>query len=74
MQVLDQAMTTTLDRLRSHFPTPEKVKISARSTLIVEGSVVIESLNLDGALVLTADPSSSISACYVISSIHSLDV
>lgn len=35
------------------FPTPEKVKISARSTLIVRGNgAVIESLDLDGALVV----------------------
>ena len=35
------------------FPTPEKVKISGRSTLIVRGQgVVIESLDLDGALVI----------------------
>ena len=34
------------------FPTPEKVKISAKSSLVVSGpgSVVIESLDLDGAL------------------------
>jgi UDP-sugar pyrophosphorylase len=35
------------------FPSPDKVKISARSTLIVSGSdVTIEQLDLDGALVI----------------------
>jgi UDP-sugar pyrophosphorylase len=37
----------------SKFPSPENIKISARSTLIVKGSgVVIKSLDLDGALVI----------------------
>ena len=33
------------------FPYPNRIKISARSTLIIEGDVVIEALELDGALV-----------------------
>jgi UDP-sugar pyrophosphorylase len=38
------------------FPYPEKVKISARSTLVVRGSgVVIESLDLDGALIIDVE-------------------
>ena len=38
------------------FPTPEKVKISSSSTLIVRGpGVIIESLDLDGALILDVD-------------------
>jgi UDP-sugar pyrophosphorylase len=38
------------------FPYPEKVKISARSTLVVRGpGVTIESLDLDGALVIDID-------------------
>lgn len=38
------------------FPSPEKVKISARSTLVVRGpGVTIESLELDGALVIDCD-------------------
>jgi UDP-sugar pyrophosphorylase len=38
------------------FPTPDKVKISARSTLIVRGpGVIIESLELDGALIIDVD-------------------
>lgn len=36
---------------KTAFPSPEKVNISANSSLVVKGSgVVIESLNLDGAL------------------------
>lgn len=38
------------------FPTPEKVNISANSSLVVKGSgVVIESLDLDGALVIECE-------------------
>ena len=38
------------------FPYPSQIKISARSSLVVEGSaVVIESLTLDGALVIKSE-------------------
>jgi UDP-sugar pyrophosphorylase len=38
------------------FPSPEKVKISARSTLVLRGpGIIIESLELDGALVIDVD-------------------
>lgn len=36
------------------FPQPSRVSISARSTLVVKGNVVIKSLKLDGALVIDA--------------------
>lgn len=36
------------------FPNPSAVKISARSTLVIKGNVVIKSLVLDGALVIDA--------------------
>jgi len=43
--------------LRTKFPFPKRVTITSRSTLVVEGSgVVIESLKLDGCLVVKADP------------------
>ena len=43
------------------FPCPEKVTISSRSTLVVGGSgVVIESLDLDGTLVVDADPGETV--------------
>ena len=38
------------------FPTPDKVKISSRSTLIVRGpGVIIESLDLDGTLIIDVE-------------------
>jgi UDP-sugar pyrophosphorylase len=38
------------------FPTPDKVKISSRSTLIVRGpGVIVESLDLDGALIIDVE-------------------
>jgi UDP-sugar pyrophosphorylase len=40
---------------KSKFPTPSAVRISSRSTLVIDGSdVTIESLDLDGALVIRA--------------------
>lgn len=42
--------------LNIKFPTPDKVKISSRSTLVVRGpGVTIESLDLDGCLVIDVD-------------------
>lgn len=42
--------------LNIKFPTPEKVKISARSTLVIRGpGVTIESLDLDGCLIIDVD-------------------
>jgi len=40
---------------KSRFPEPSKIKISGRSSLVVEGNVVIESLDLDGALVIECE-------------------
>ena len=43
--------------LKVKIPFPEKVSITSRSTLVVKGAgVVIESLELDGCLVVEADP------------------
>ena len=51
--VLDPRFSTCPGDLQKRFPHPEKVKISKRSTLIVRGEdVVIESLELDGALII----------------------
>ena len=44
--------------VRARFPTPKDVSISSRSTLVIEGDVVVHSLHLDGALKLTAAPGS----------------
>jgi UDP-sugar pyrophosphorylase len=42
--------------LKSLFPSPDKIKISARSTLVVTGQgVTIDSLELDGALVINGE-------------------
>lgn len=52
--VLDAQCATsgTLEALAHVFPTPERVDIDQRSTLIVHGRVVIESLQLRGALTI----------------------
>ncbi|KPI89063.1 UDP-sugar pyrophosphorylase (USP) [Leptomonas seymouri] len=52
--VADAACTLsgTLTALSNVFPTPQSVRIDQRSTLIVKGRVVIESLNLQGALTI----------------------
>lgn len=51
--VLKPSFVAAPAEYRVKFPTPEKVKISARSTLIVSGAgVTIEQLDLDGALVI----------------------
>ena len=43
------------------FPSPSSIVISGRSSLVItgEGDVVVESLNLDGALVIVAGPKGS---------------
>ena len=47
--------------LRVKIPNPKKVSITSRSTLVVKGSgVVIESLELDGCLVVEADPGETV--------------
>ena len=38
------------------FPYPNRIKISARSTLVVQGDVILEALELDGALTVKAMP------------------
>ena len=51
--VLKPSVAVSPYECKQHFPSPSDVKISSRSTLIVKGSgVVIESLDLDGALVI----------------------
>lgn len=45
---------------KKQFPCPSKIKISSRSSLVVEGcGVVIESLDLDGALVIKCEEGAS---------------
>jgi UDP-sugar pyrophosphorylase len=51
--VLEPSFVTFPGDYKFKFPSPQQVKISARSTLIVRGpDVVIESLDLDGALII----------------------
>jgi UDP-sugar pyrophosphorylase len=43
------------------FPNPSQVKISSRSSLVVEGEgIVIQSLDLDGALIIRAEPGANV--------------
>jgi len=52
---------TCLTELRKKFPNPEKVHISARSTLIIRGdNVVVESLDLDGCMLIDCDETKSV--------------
>ena len=51
--VLDPSFAPCLTLLKAKLPSPQKVSISAGSTLVVSGeAIVIEQLTLDGALVL----------------------
>jgi len=53
MLVFDPSFVSCFSEVRKRFPTPENIKISERSTLIVKGSnIIIESLDLDGGLYL----------------------
>jgi UDP-sugar pyrophosphorylase len=56
--VLHPSFAIYASELTSRFPTPERVSISSRSSLVVSGNVIIESLSLDGALLLEAGPGS----------------
>ena len=54
--VLKPDFVCCLGEYRIKFPSPEKVKISSRSTLVVRGpGVTIESLDLDGTLIIDVD-------------------
>lgn len=52
--------------LAAVFPQPARVKISPESTLIVEGSVIIESLDLHGALRIIGPPRGSLTGPIVV--------
>lgn len=53
--VLKPDFATCRTELLTRFPDPTAVRISKRSTLIVRGNVTIESLDLDGTLVIDVD-------------------
>ena len=40
---------------KRRFPDPSKIKISGRSSLVISGNVIIESMDLDGALVVVCE-------------------
>ena len=49
--VFAPSFAPSLSQLRRRFPVPSAVRLTARSTLLVDGShVTIDSLDLDGAL------------------------
>jgi len=54
--VLHPSTAVTPGDLAARFPNPSAVTVSASSTLVVRGDVVVEGLDLDGYLRLTARP------------------
>jgi UDP-sugar pyrophosphorylase len=51
--VLYPSFAPTYSLLKKHFPSPENVKISSRSTVVIEGgNITIESLDVDGAVTI----------------------
>jgi len=46
--------------MATHFPSPASVSITPRSTLVLEGNVVVETLELDGCLVVKAAPGATV--------------
>ena len=58
--VLKPSFTICPTEYKEKFPQPSKIKISGRSSLVVSGSgVIIESLDLDGALVIECEDGAS---------------
>uniref|UniRef100_A0A7S1BAW7 UTP-monosaccharide-1-phosphate uridylyltransferase n=1 Tax=Corethron hystrix TaxID=216773 RepID=A0A7S1BAW7_9STRA len=56
--VLRPGLVSSIADYQRVFPNPSRIKISARSTLVVNGpGVIIEGLDLDGALVVDGSPS-----------------
>ena len=57
--VIHPSFATCLEDLRLKFPEPTRVKISARSTLVLKGAnVKIRVLDLDGSLIIDASDGS----------------
>eukprot|EP01041_Mallomonas_annulata_P000755 gene755-1440_t len=56
--VFDPSFAVFPGEIASRFPSPTLVSISAKSTLVISGDVIIHSLNLDGSLRLEAAPGS----------------
>jgi len=64
--VLAPSFGTTVAEIRSRFPTPHLVHISDRSSLVLEGDLIIHQLELDGHLAIRALPGARV----VIKSLH----
>ncbi|CAK9030141.1 UDP-sugar pyrophosphorylase (UDP-galactose/glucose pyrophosphorylase) (UGGPase) [Durusdinium trenchii] len=58
--VLTPAFGVTVKEIRDRFPSPDKVSISERSSLVLDGDIVVESLDLDGDLRITAAPGAKV--------------
>eukprot|EP00500_Bicosoecida_sp_ms1_P004104 CAMPEP_0203808568 /NCGR_PEP_ID=MMETSP0115-20131106/1694_1 /ASSEMBLY_ACC=CAM_ASM_000227 /TAXON_ID=33651 /ORGANISM="Bicosoecid sp, Strain ms1" /LENGTH=621 /DNA_ID=CAMNT_0050717259 /DNA_START=128 /DNA_END=1993 /DNA_ORIENTATION=+ len=55
--VIDPALEPSRAALAARFPSPSKVRVSQRSTLVLRGDdIVVEELDLDGALEIRAAP------------------
>ncbi len=54
--VLQPSFACTFQQLKRHFPTPKRVSVSQRSTLVITGpgSITVKQLQLDGALRISA--------------------
>jgi len=50
----------TLDELRRRTPGGDQVKVSSRSSLVLDGDVILHSLSLDGALSVRAVPGATV--------------
>jgi len=60
MVCLHPSFACTLEDLKKRFPEPKAVSISSRSTLVLNGDITIKRLELDGALIVTANPGASV--------------
>ncbi|KAJ1410383.1 udp-n-acetylglucosamine diphosphorylase, partial [Ochromonadaceae sp. CCMP2298] len=58
--VLHPGFAMYAHEIEEKFPNPERVVLTANSTLVVEGGVVVQSLYLDGSLKVTAAHGSAI--------------
>jgi len=58
--VLMPSFGTTVAELRSRFPSPASVNISDKSSLILDGDISIEQLELNGSLSIRAAPGSKV--------------
>lgn len=58
--VLAPSFGTSVKEVRERFLAPDQVKISDRSSLVLDGDIFIESLDLDGDLRITAAPGAKV--------------